>query len=328
MLSPEQIELRRKGITGTDIGAIIGLSEHRSSLDVWADKTGRAEPVDLTPALKRGIYLEDGVLRWYGADTGAAHVERPGTIQLASQPLIMATPDGIARFEREDLFERRGVEVKCPGPFMEQGWGEPGTDQVPQAYLAQAVFEMAVLDVERLDFAALLGGELRIYPVTRNRDVEGLLIERALKFWRDHVVADKAPDPTWRARDVEWVKKTFPVAHKPALAWESLTPEQRLTVEMYLDAHRREGELSREVAELELRVKMFVGDAAGITNMPVLQGSPYSRIDWKENEKGTPAWKKIAEALKGGMSWDEALATFTGAPSRPFVARKSKKGEE
>lgn len=349
MLTAEQLEMRRTGITGTDIGAICGLSELRSPLDVWLEKMGKNAPLDLTPALERGIYLEDGILRWYEARAGALKVKRCGTIQLAGEPRIMATPDGVAMFSDKtvppdvlrilgenmtlsaDIYdvERRGVEVKAPGRFMETGWGEPGTDQVPQGYLAQAVFEMAVLDVERLDFAALLGGELKVYPVFRNRDVERLLIDRALAFWRDHVETGKAPDPTWRERDQEWIKASFPKATRPAISWDSLTPAQQSTVQDFLLHHERAAKLEHDVTELELRVKLIVGDAGGITDLPAgLAATRYTRIDWKENGSGSPAWKKIAESLKAGTAWDAAVTSNTGASSRPFCPRKSKKGDE
>ena len=285
--------------------------------------------MDLTPAIKRGMYLEDGILQWYVADTGATGVERPGTLVHPHNARIMATPDAVVLkpLEGAQYVDRRtGVEVKAPGPFMEGGWGEPGTDQVPQAYLAQAVFEMAVLDVERLDFAALLGGELRIYPVTRNRVVEGKLIERALAFWRDHVEADKPPAPTWRERDADWIRRAFPKATKPALQWDALTPMQRIHVEEYLGAHADAAEAGRTLTEMELRLKLFIGDAsgiAGIKDMPEILAA-YTRIDWQENDGGPVAWKKVAEALKAGTDWDAALAAHKGAPPRPFVPRKSK----
>lgn len=336
MLDEKQLALRRTGITGTDIGAILGLSEFRSPMDVWRDKTGRSTPEDLTPALKRGIYLEDGILRWYEADTGALKVERCGTIQLAGQPRIMATPDALAMFVDsrvtipEELgrypCERRGVEVKAPGPHAESGWGEPGTDQVPQAYLAQAVFEMAVLDVERLDFAALLGGELRIFPVKRNRRVEGHLIERALAFWHDHVEADKAPPPTWRERDAAWIRESFPKATKPSIPWADLTPEQRLVVEEYLRLYCEASEVEKARAEYELRLKMLVGEAGGVYGLP--SGIGFTRIDWVANATAPVAWKQVAESLRDGKAWDEALAAARGTPARPFVPRKVRKGAE
>lgn len=321
-LDEKQLALRRTGISGTDIGAICGLSEFRSPLDVWADKTGRAAPVDMTPALERGIYLEDGILRWYVDRTKATDVERPGTVQLAGQPRVMATPDALVWFGTE---ERRGVEVKAPGPNAESGWGEPGTDQVPAAYLCQGVFEMAVLGVERLDFAALLGGELRIYPVKRDREVEGRLIEKALAFWRDYVEADRPPPPTTLARDVEWVRAAFPAAKREALAWETLTPEVRLLVEQYLDAHASSTQAEEERLQFELRLKLHLGDAAGITRLPEYL-APYGRIDWKENTSAAPSWKKVAEAMRDGATFDDAVRQSMGTPTRPFVARKLKKG--
>ena len=43
-LTPEQIEFRRRGITGTDISAIMGLNPWKSPLDIWNEKKGLAPP--------------------------------------------------------------------------------------------------------------------------------------------------------------------------------------------------------------------------------------------------------------------------------------------
>jgi predicted phage-related endonuclease len=40
----EWLAARRLGIGGSDIGALLGASPWSTPLDVWADKTGQAEP--------------------------------------------------------------------------------------------------------------------------------------------------------------------------------------------------------------------------------------------------------------------------------------------
>lgn len=139
--------------------------------------------------------------------------------------------------------------------------------------------------------------------------------------------ADKPPPPTWRERDEEWIRKAFPVATRPALKWEELDPMQRLTVEEYLRVYQEASKLDKQATELERRVKMIVGDAAGIDGLP-LELRPFMRIDWRTNSSAGPSWKGVAEALKAGTPWDAALAANTGTPARPFAPRKSKKGDE
>lgn len=335
-LTKEQLALRKTGISGSDIASVCGLSEYRSALDVWRDKTSDAEPEETTTAMKRGIYLEDGIRRWYADEVGATKVEVPETITLAGQPRIMATPDGIAFFgpPLKDVLctgvlsssDVRGLEIKAPGRYAERGWGEPGTDQVPQAYLCQGVFEMAVLDVERLDFAALLGGELRIYPVLRNRKVESYLIERALAFWRDHVETRKPPTPTWRERDQQWIQDTFPKDKAPARDWASLSPVEQADVQNWLVSHGETSAAKRATEEYEARVKMALGDASGIVDLPSELG--VTRVDWKANASAAVAWKKVAEAVRDGVAWDEAVKTNIGTPARPLVPRRMKSKEE
>lgn len=342
MLSTEQLEMRRKGITGTDIGAILGRSEFKSPLDVWREKTGQAEPLDMTAAMERGNFLEPALREWYSHRSGALFVEEPGTLVLRGEPRIMATPDGLAHFgdggyQRRSV-ERRGLEIKAPGPHAEAGWGEPGTDQVPDAYLLQGVFEMAVLDVERLDFAALLGGELRIYPVQRHRELEKHLVDFALSWWERHVVGGLEPEPTVRERDVEFVTKRLGRATKPHLGWGQLTPEQRLHVEQLVEADRAVKAAERARKEMELRVKMALGEHGGLHLPPEM--APYSRIDWQNTEARPLRWSAALEDVKATYEnmragahpsnfrpFDDLLEPHRGPNPRSFCLRTRKGGE-
>lgn len=59
--SPEWLEWRSKGITASDIPVILGLSPYKTPWRLWAEKTGLANPDDLSnnPHVLRGNRLED-----------------------------------------------------------------------------------------------------------------------------------------------------------------------------------------------------------------------------------------------------------------------------
>ena len=64
------LEIRRHGIGGSDVAAILGLSKFRTALDVFNDKTEKAAPQEETEAMHWGTLLEDVVAKEFAARTG------------------------------------------------------------------------------------------------------------------------------------------------------------------------------------------------------------------------------------------------------------------
>ena len=68
---------------------------------------------------------------------------------------------------------------------------------------------MSLSGCEQSHIAVLIGNsDLRIYCIKRDRELEYLLIEAALKFWDDHVLTGDPPSP--KSRDE--ALKLFPIA--------------------------------------------------------------------------------------------------------------------
>ena len=63
---------RLTGLGGSDIGAILGLSPYKTPVNVWAEKTRRAEPVRETLQMRFGTFAEEFVASEYSAITGRA----------------------------------------------------------------------------------------------------------------------------------------------------------------------------------------------------------------------------------------------------------------
>lgn len=316
-LTPKQIAIRRTGVTGTDIPAILGLSAFSTPLDVWLEKMGKAPPVEVTEDMERGTFLEDGARRWYAHRVGARCVYEPGTVVSESNPLIIATPDGIAHWDDDST---RCLEIKMPSSA--HGWGEPGTDAIPEWYLPQVAWELAALDMERADVFAVLDGKPRIYPVTRDLELEGLLVEQAERFWRDHVVTGRPPEVTHRDGPTvtRWLRRHEGEA---PLDFATLHPEAQATLEEYLRAYAEESAAAERLALWETRAKLALGSAPGVTGLPPELG--VHRLDWR-TQKGRPEWKSVAFELARRRGLTEAqlsalVAENMSEGARPFIPR-------
>jgi putative phage-type endonuclease len=323
-LDATQLALRRTGVTATDVPAILGLSPWRSPLDVWLDKKGLAAPVEENEDMQRGNFLEDGARRWYAHRTGAK-VALPGTVVSSRDALLIATPDGVALHQGGDV---RGLEIKMPSSA--HGWGEPGTDAVPDYYVPQVAWQLAAMAewTETVDVFAVLEGKPRLYHVRRDEELEGLLVEDMKRWWRDYVVADKPPPATHA--DLPNVSRAFRRSDGDALEFGALTPRTQVVVEEYLRAYQEEAAATERRSLWETRAKLALGSAPCIRGLPEALG--FHRLDWRE-QKGRTEWKAVALELARRSDLTqaqlEALASeHVGQGSRPFVPRPITKKRE
>jgi predicted phage-related endonuclease len=77
------------------------------------------------------------------------------------------------------------------------GWGEPGTNQVPPDYLFQGIHYLNVYpEAERIDYPVLIGSsDFRIYQLQRNDEWQRKVLAHEVAFWQNHIVPRIPPDP-------------------------------------------------------------------------------------------------------------------------------------
>lgn len=196
-LTKEQLEQRLSGIGSSDIGAVVGLNPYRGPHDVWAEKLGISEPFEGNAATEFGRLLEPVLLKWWQEQNPewkcVPNADKDGnqvTTAHPDAPWMLCTEDARAFHHHKMPIL---VEAKTANWRVADRWGEEGTDDVPEEYLCQVAWQMAVLDIDVADIVALIDGEFRIYRILRRMDFERALIAKARAFWFDHVVAKVAP---------------------------------------------------------------------------------------------------------------------------------------
>lgn len=185
---------RQKGIGGSDVAAILGMSPWRTPYQVWEEKT---TPIDETaaeddrPALYWGRVLEAPIRQAYADKTGRT-VTKPAEAFVSSKyPFMRANLDRIAD-------DGRVVEFKTSS--KSDGWGEVGTDEIPDYYMTQVQHYLAVTGVKTADVAVLIGGnDFRIYTVEADEELQALLIERESEFWA--LVESRTPPDLTSTKD-------------------------------------------------------------------------------------------------------------------------------
>lgn len=195
---------RQAGIGGSEIAAIVGLSQYRTPAQVWASKVNPVEDEETSQPAYWGTVLEDVVAKEYAWRTGRkiqrltsqmTHPDFNFAIANIDRAVINPEISGNVRWKNGRVTTDRLLECKTANGFMAKQWGEAGTDGVPDAYLIQCQWYMGVTGASICDLAVLIGGQdFRIYTILRDDDLINDLLIQGAAFW-ELVKNNVEPDP-------------------------------------------------------------------------------------------------------------------------------------
>lgn len=329
-------DAEKRMVGGSDVAAIVGISPYGSAFSVWDRIVNGTERED-RPAMSRGRRLEPVVLDWYAERTGHLVDRGPdgrGVKWPTPTPYLRASLDAVAWSIAPPRNKHAWdvvVDAKTAGANEAHRYGEDGTDQIPQEYLCQFQFYMGLTGRLQTDVPALVAGDFRLYHVAYDADVYVALREAVDRFWVDHVLTKRPPDPTTLPNDTEAIRRRFRQHDgETPLDFAALPPETQVTLEEYLRSYAEEAAASERRALWEARAKLVLGGAPGVRGLPEALG--FHRLDWRA-QAGKTAWKKVAEELAKRLSLTPAqlsalAAENTGESSRPFTPRPITKRED
>jgi putative phage-type endonuclease len=282
--------LRKSGISGTDIGAIVGLSPWRTGFDVWCEKKGLVENLPPTIRQRVGLAVEPIIRDIYQTLTGRELAEKT-CVRHPERPWMVGEIDSYVIPTDDD----RGVDYKNVSLWATSTeplgqWGIEGTDQVPAYNLVQAAWYQAITDTQWWDIVPLRNERLQIYTIQRDAELEGLLIAAAAQFRRDYLDADQAPPLTFVTDLTRAYLRQRYAAHDaalveaPAHALEWLTDRKRLK--------DQRASVESQLERVEFLLKDACGDHAGL-RFP--DGSCFT---WKKTRESQAVdWHALAQCL-------------------------------
>ena len=201
------LEARRNGIGGSDVGAILGLASqqgsavYRTATEVWNDKVvgykERKAAMPDDPATCRmwwGKEIEPVVIKAYEVVTGAKvkSGDEIGQLSHLHEDFLIANVDGIARTKdgKDVVFESKNIEYDMHGV-----WGESGTDRVPVGYFLQVQHYMHVTGLKEAHIAAKISGVLKVYIIKKDESLMERVNKKLNEFWNKNVLKKIAPEP-------------------------------------------------------------------------------------------------------------------------------------
>lgn len=246
------LRLRRRGIGGSDAGAVIGVSPYRSILELWMDKTGQLALEETeSEAAYWGKTLEPVIREEFAKRSGLPVQPVPFLLQHDKNTFMLANLDGMVD---DPAYGRCVFEAKTSSAYKAEEW-ENG---IPESYYAQLQHYLAITGWKGAYIAALIGGNDFIYRfIPRDETCIQMLIQKEAVFW-NYVQERKMPPADGSKATAEFLKREYrSAAEKSTMI---LPAETQSWLDQYLQASAEVKAAETRKKEAENNIKLLMGN--------------------------------------------------------------------
>ena len=197
------LELRKRGIGGSDASVVCGINKYRSPVELWMDKTGQIPPQEAGEAAYWGTQLEAIVRAEFTKRTGIEVTKPTVILQSEDYPFMLANLDGTCEVPTSGtcIFEAKTASAYKAGEWE---------DTIPDEYMLQVQHYMAVTGYAGTYIAALIGGNTFKWKfVERDEELISMLVELESAFWR-HVEDGTPPPLDGSDASAKFISERFP----------------------------------------------------------------------------------------------------------------------
>ena len=295
---------RKRGIGGSDAGAICGMNPYSSPIAVYMDKISPASEKEDNEAMRQGRDLEAYVAERFMEATGKK-VRKANSIFFH-----LDHPYMIANVDRMVIGENAGLECKTVSPYNADLW-EGG--KIPPHYEVQCHHYMAVTGADAWYIAAVILGRGFLYKrIERDDDLIQSLISIESDFWNIHVEQKIMPYVDGSPAAEQLIREMYPDSSPgtsiplPDAFSESL--KRREEIDELMD------KLEQEKAQVEQEIKQYMEDAEEASNRKY-------RVTWKSCISNRIDSNKLKEELPAVYQ-----AYCKESKSRRFLVKKLEEG--
>lgn len=275
----EWLQERTKGIGGSDAGIILGLNKYRTAFELWLEKTGQVEPVEVdNEAIYWGNQMEDVVAKEFEKRTGKKVRRTNFMYNHPEYPFIKANIDRLI------VGESALLECKTASAYLAKEWeGE----EVPDTYLVQVQHYLGVTGKEKAYIAVLVGGNRFIWKeIERDEDLITMIFEAEKNFWERHVLGGEPPALDGSSAAEKYLKEKYERAEKDK---EIVLPEEYKELLLQYEKVKSDEKLIKSAkTEIENKIKAELKDAeSGIADRFI--------VTWKNQSRNSVDSKALKE---------------------------------
>lgn len=279
MSQEEWLQLRKQGITGTDLGGLTGVSKYTTPIRIYLDKTGAIPPTEDNEKMYWGRVMEDVIKKEFALRHKEFKVLKPNAIlQHYETDWALANVDGIINRDGE-----KGIlEIKTVSEYLKYLWG---SEEVPPQYMVQIQWYMYVTGATFGYFAAVLGGNEYIEKyVERDQELIDMLVSIAKDFWENNYLKKNPPAVDGSEASTNLLSSLYPVAVEKTEI--DLTDEALTFIEKREELKAQEKVLKEEISECENQLKSLLQD----NEIGMVQGR---KVIWKNQSRTSIDSKKL-----------------------------------
>lgn len=255
------LAMRRTGIGGSDVSALVGMSRWEAPIELWEDKTGRVPLTDgyLSEEAEMGTLLEP-VVRDRFARVHNVEVRHAGMFRSTEYPWMLANPDGLVVTSTG----LEGYEGKTCGPWQAHEWGTVDEPLVADHAELQAHWGMAVTGLPGWWVACLIAGQRNVYRyVPRDDAIVNDLVEISKHWWHTYVLGDAEPPADGSDACKAYISKRYRLA-SPGTSVEVDAEEFEELAGLRSKLLQAEKDATRDHDALKNRVRRHIGEAAAL----------------------------------------------------------------
>jgi putative phage-type endonuclease len=277
MSEEEWLDARAGGIGGSDAGTVVGVNRYKSTYALWAEKSGLVERDFVgNDATRWGHRLERVVAEGYAEDYNKAVVEWPVILRstVEGQEFMFANLDFLI-VEPNDEFPAGKVqtwrfdyappgiqgilEIKTAGIASPGNPGAWANNQIPQSYMLQGYHYGIVTSINKITFAALVGGSgLQVREMQWEDEIAENLVIAESQFW-SMVESKTAPEVDGSEATESAQQKRYP-RHEAGKGVEGGSNLAAIWEE-YNSAKAESDEADQRRKSLRAQILEIIGDA-------------------------------------------------------------------
>ena len=247
----EWLKYRKRGIGGSDVAAILGISKWKSAVGLWLDKTNQTnEEAEENEAMQWGNIMEPVIRNHFAEVMGKPVVEVKAMLQHPEYPFMLADVDGLTV---DDEGNPAILEIKTASEYKRDEW-ENG---IPAYYQTQVQHYLCVTGVAKAYVAVLIGGNsFKMYEVDADAEVQRMLISVEKEFWNK---VQNIIRPEIDGSDA--AAKLLDHAYRGGTSEQIVLPEEAIEyVDLYIKASAEEDNAKAKKQEAANHIKDFMRD--------------------------------------------------------------------
>lgn len=312
-------EARRKALWSTDAAAALGFSKYKTPVQLWLEKRGETIPEDVGEifAVRMGLAMQGPLAAMHKEDTG--DILNPlATVEHATT--VFDTPFS-AHYDEYNVTRKALHEIKCFGDMRRKDFGEPGSDEVPDEVLAQALHQQGVwircaphLPIIGTEVNVSFGNRARLlFFVPLDLDAVNSVFKNLAGFWK--MVKDGVTPP---ARSVEDALALFPKSLKGTQIMATPEIEAVCTKLSALRVTAKTLEEEIDAAKAEVMMFMRTNDDLTSENNALLGKDGKPLVTWRTSAGAVKIDSKLLRAEMPAIAQQYSVA---GEPVRRFLLK-------